>query len=68
MGESNMHPFHTSARVYLPDEAGDVDVNKGGHEVLTVEPVHDASVTRDGVGKVLKPNRSSTRARMTGSR
>lgn len=38
----------------LPDEAGDVDVDEGGHEVLAVEPVHDAAVTRDGVGKILK--------------
>lgn len=38
----------------VPDEAGDVDVNKGGHEVLAVESVHDATVTRDGVGEILK--------------
>lgn len=38
----------------LPDEAGDVDVDEGGHEVLAVEPVHDAAVTRDGVGKILQ--------------
>lgn len=38
----------------VPDEAGDVDVDKGGHEVLAVESVHDATVTRDGVGKILK--------------
>lgn len=38
----------------LPDEAGDVNVDEGGHEVLAVKPIHDAPVTRDGVGKILK--------------
>lgn len=38
----------------VPDEAGDVDIDKGGHEVLAVESVHDATVTRDGVGEILK--------------
>lgn len=38
----------------VPDEAGDVDVDKGGHEVLAVESVHDSTVTRDGVGEILK--------------
>lgn len=55
-----------STRVYLPDETGDVDVDKGGHEVLAVEAVHDASVTRDRVGKILRGNRSSARAFTTG--
>lgn len=50
----------TRPRVFiLPDETGDVDVHKGGHEVLAVEAVHDASVTRDRVGKILTGNRSS---------
>lgn len=40
-------------RIGAPDEAGDVNINEGGHEVLAVESVHDASVTWDGVGKVL---------------
>lgn len=62
-----MHLSQTSTRVYLPDETGDVDVNEGGHEVLAVEPVHDASVTRDGVGKILKGDRSSRCACTTGS-
>lgn len=57
-----------STRVYLPDETGDVDVHKGGHEVLAVEAVHDASVTRDRVGKILTGNRSSARAFTTGHR
>lgn len=40
--------------VASPDEAGDVDVDKRSHEVLAVESVHDAAVTWDGVGKVLR--------------
>lgn len=59
-------PFHTSVRGYVPDETGDVDVHEGGHEVLAVEAVHDASVTRDGVGKILRKHRGSARARGTG--
>lgn len=38
----------------LPDEACNVNVNKCGHEILAVESVHDAAVTRDRVGKILK--------------
>ena len=37
----------------LLDKAGVVNMDKGAHEELAVEPVHDASVTRDGVAKVL---------------
>jgi len=29
-------------------------VGEGGHQVLAVESIHDAAVTRDGVGKVLE--------------
>ena len=36
-----------------PDEALDVDVDEGGHEELTIEPVHDASVTGDDVAEIL---------------
>lgn len=51
-----MHHIYTSTPVcvYSPDETSDVDVHKGGHEVLTVKPVHDASMARDRVGKILK--------------
>lgn len=48
-----MSPFHSGA-VCLPDEASNVDINKCGHEVLAVESVHNAAVTRDSVGKILK--------------
>lgn len=41
----------------LPDEAGDVDVDEGGHEILAVKPVHDAAVAWDGVCKILKRER-----------
>lgn len=34
-------------------EAVDVDVDKSGHEELTVESVHDASMAGDNVTKVL---------------
>ena len=40
------------------DKAVDVDVDKGGHEELTVESVHDASMARDDVTKVLDLERS----------
>lgn len=40
--------------VVLPDEAGYVDVCEGGHQVLTVESIHDAAVAGDGAGKVLE--------------
>lgn len=43
--------------LFLPDEAGYIDVCEGGHQVLTVEPIHDATVAGDGVGKVLKKRR-----------
>lgn len=35
------------------DEAGDVDVDEGGHQELTVEAVHDAAVPGDHVSEVL---------------
>lgn len=40
------------ARVGAPDKAGDVHVDKGGHQVLAVKAIHDASMTRNGVGKI----------------
>lgn len=38
----------------LPNKAGYVDVCEGGHQVLTVEAIHDAAVSWDGAGKVLQ--------------
>ena len=35
------------------DEAVDVNIDKGGHQELTVKPVHDSSMSRDQVTKVL---------------
>lgn len=49
---SQVSLFHTD--VCLPDEAGNVDINKCCHEVLAVESVHYATMTRDSVGKILK--------------
>lgn len=43
----------------LPDEAGNVDIDKCGHYVLAVKSVHNASVTRYGVGKILKEEKTS---------
>lgn len=40
------------ARVWAPDKAGDIHVDKGGHQVLAVKAIHDASMTRNGVGEV----------------
>lgn len=42
----------------LPDEASNVNINKCGHEVLAVESVHNAAMTRDSVGKILKGKRT----------
>ena len=42
------------AAILIPDEAPDVDVGEGGHQVLTVEAVHDPTMTWDGVGKILQ--------------
>ncbi len=54
--------------LFLPDEAGYVDMCESGHQVLTVKSVHDAAVARDGVGKVLKekkrPRHRNIRARV----
>lgn len=44
--------------VCSPDEAGNVDINKCSHEVLAVESVHNATMTRDSVGKILKGQRT----------
>lgn len=41
------------AGVGAPDEASDVDIDECGHEVLAVESVHNATMTRDSVGKIL---------------
>ena len=40
--------------VSLPDEAGVVYIDEGGHKELTVKPVHNTTVTWDGVTKVLQ--------------
>lgn len=48
----------------LPDEAGDVDVREGGHQVLAVESVHDAAMSWDGAGKVLQQSYSRTEVRV----
>lgn len=40
------------AWVGSPDEAGDVHIDKGGHQILAVKAIHDASMARNGVGKV----------------
>lgn len=50
---SNQSERSATSRL-LPDEAGDVDVREGGHQVLAVESIHDAAVSRDGAGKVLQ--------------
>lgn len=42
----------------LPDEASNVNIYKCGHEVLAVESVHNAAMTRDSVGKILKGKRT----------
>lgn len=40
-------------RVWPSYKAGDVNIYKCGHEVLTVETIHDSSMTWNGVCKVL---------------
>lgn len=51
-----MSLFHIN--MCLPDEASNVNINKCGHEVLAVESVHNAAMTRDSVGKILKGKRT----------
>ncbi len=48
---------HWRPIVCSPDEASNVDINKCGHEVLAVESVHNPTMTRDSVGKILKGQR-----------
>lgn len=52
-------PLPTSkvAVLFLPDEAGYIDVCESGHQVLTVESIHNAAVAGDGVSKVLKESK-----------
>lgn len=37
-----------------PDKTCYVNMNKCSHQVLTVKAIHDPSMTRDGVSKVLQ--------------
>lgn len=37
----------------IPDKTGDVYIDKGGHQILAVKAIHDTSVARNGIGKVL---------------
>lgn len=46
-------PPNFTAKQSIPDEACDVHVNEGSHQVLTVKAVHDTSMPWDCVGKVL---------------
>lgn len=46
-------PPSSPTKRQVPDEAGDVHVHKGSHQVLTVKAVHDTSVPGDCVGEVL---------------
>lgn len=36
------------------DEAGNVDVDEGGHQELAIESVHDATVSGNNVSEILK--------------
>lgn len=38
---------------HVPDKAGDVHIDKGGHQILAIKAIHDASVARNSIGKVL---------------
>ena len=51
--------LHQFLRARRPDEAVDVDVDEGGHEELAVEPVHDATVPRNYVPKILNEMKHS---------
>lgn len=48
--------------LHSPDEAGDIDVCEGGHQVLTVKPIHDAAVAGDSAGEVLQGRRGDVSA------
>ena len=37
----------------IPDKTSNIHVDKGGHQILAVKAIHDASMARNGIGKVL---------------
>ena len=39
---------------YVPAESEVVDIGEGGHEDLTVKPIHNPTMTRNKVSKVLQ--------------
>ena len=45
-------------RIWCSNEARDVDVDEGSHQVLTVEAIHDAPMTWDHVSEVLDLERT----------
>lgn len=53
----NTHTIPHPPFLFLPDEAGYIHVREGGHQILTVESIHDTTVAGDGVGKVLQERR-----------
>lgn len=53
LGGGNCCSSSTVSTKLLPYETGDVDMHKGGHQVLAIEAIHDAAVPRDGVCKIL---------------
>ena len=55
--ESSSHLLNKLLRRGLSDEAADVHIDKGGHEELAVEPVHDPTVPRDDVSEILERER-----------
>lgn len=49
----------------LPNEASNVDIDECGHEVLAVKSVHYASMTWDGVCKILKGGNTADKLKTT---
>lgn len=49
---------HYLARIRRLYEAGNVDIHKRGHQVLTIETVHDATVPGDDITKVFDAKRT----------
>lgn len=40
-------------KLNLPYETGDVDMDESGHQVLTVKAIHDSTMARNSVRKIL---------------
>lgn len=58
---NDTHPFTATNRCHkiLPAECEVVDIGKGCHENLTIKTIHNPSMTRNQISKVLQPTKPS---------